>query len=523
MSNFFRITILLTLAATAMAATLATGAATASAQSRDPLPPLQLQRFRPAPGPGDYLTMFGSPVQRHLDWHVGGFADYADNPLQISTLGAPFRRTVDNQVHLSLFGSIGFLDTFEVGLLAPIIFWQTSENLQPILPGGQTSSTDLNKVALADWRLTAKYKILDLAEFYPFGLAFVTALTIPVGNDDAFGSDGGVGAEALLAADYVLLRALRLGGNLGFRYRPGTRQLRDITIGNELTWGVATHLPFITRNTDVLVELNGAVSLADKTSGPQGISEGEVPVEISGALRYRIRRNITLTGGLGSGLTNGAGTPNYRAFIGLGGQWVTGGWLRTDYGSPNFRGALRPCDDRDYGPNVLLDAWGCPVPEREFAGVPDDKTVDTMLNVPPQPVRPPEPEPEPQKPERVIVTERNIIITEQVHFATGKDTILEQSFPILLDIARVMQRNPQIELLRIEGHTDSVGREDKNLDLSIRRAASVRRFLIESGIDESRLESVGYGQSRPIADNKTKEGRAKNRRVEFTIMRTSAP
>src|SRR5690606_8876900 len=172
-----------------------------------------------------------------------------------------------------------------------------------ILPGGQTSSTDLNKVALADWRLTAKYKILDLAEFYPFGLAFVTALTIPVGNDDAFGSDGGVGAEALLAADYVLFRALRLGGNLGFRYRPGTRQLRDITIGNELTWGVATHLPFITKNTDVLVELNGAVSLASKTSGPQGISEGEVPVEILGALRYRIRRNITLTGGLGSGLT----------------------------------------------------------------------------------------------------------------------------------------------------------------------------------------------------------------------------
>src|SRR5690554_1628443 len=118
-----------------------------------------------------------------------------------------------------------------------------------------------------------------------------------------------------------------------------------------------------------------------------------------------------------------------------------------------------------------------------------------MLNVPPQPVRPPEPEPEPTKPERVIVTDKNIIITEQVHFATGKDTILEQSFPILNDIARVMERNQQIDLLRIEGHTDSVGREDKNLDLSQRRANSVRRFLIEHGIEARRLEAIGYGQS----------------------------
>lgn len=522
MSNPIRILLLLVLAATTFAATIATTPATAQAQDRAPLPKLQLQRFRPAPGPGDYLTVFGSPVLEHLDWHIGGFADYSDTPLQISTLNTPYRRTVSSQVHLSLFGSVGFLDIIEVGLLAPVIFWQASEDLQPILPQNSPRSKDLDKIALEDMRLTAKFKLLGLDK-YPVGLALVTALTIPVGNDDAFASDGGVGAEALLAADYVLFRALRLGGNLGFRYRPGQRQLREVTIGNELTWGVATHLPFITKNTDVVAEVNGAVSLATKTEGVRGVVQGEVPVEILGALRYRVRRNVTLTGGFGAGLTDGVGAPNFRAFLGLGGQWVTGGWLRTDYGNPNFRGALRPCDDKEYGPNVLLDAWGCPVPEREFANVPDDKSVDTMLNVPPQPVRPPEPEPEPTKPERVIVTDKNIIITEQVHFATGKDTILEQSFDILNDIARVMERNPQIDLLRIEGHTDSVGREDKNLDLSQRRANSVRRFLIEYGIEARRLEAIGYGQSTPIADNKTKEGRAQNRRVEFTIMRTTNP
>ena len=71
--------------------------------------------------------------------------------------------------------------------------------------------------------------------------------------------------------------------------------------------------------------------------------------------------------------------------------------------------------------------------------------------------------------------------------------------------------------LTISGHTDDVGDEAKNLDLSKRRAASVRNYLINKGIDEKRLTSEGYGESKPIADNKTSKGRALNRRVEFEI------
>jgi outer membrane protein OmpA-like peptidoglycan-associated protein len=90
----------------------------------------------------------------------------------------------------------------------------------------------------------------------------------------------------------------------------------------------------------------------------------------------------------------------------------------------------------------------------------------------------------------------------------GSETVLSQ-------IAKVLQENPKLELI-IEGHTDNVGGAQFNLELSRKRAEAVKRWLVDkAGISEVRLTTVGYGLSRPIADNSTEEGRAKNRRVEL--------
>ncbi len=104
-----------------------------------------------------------------------------------------------------------------------------------------------------------------------------------------------------------------------------------------------------------------------------------------------------------------------------------------------------------------------------------------------------------------------------IQFQTGKDIILKKSYPILDDVVKVLVENPEYRLI-ISGHTDNVGKPESNLDLSDRRAASVRRYLEEHGIDSTRLSSVGYGDTRPIADNKTSKGRAQNRRVEFEVV-----
>jgi outer membrane protein OmpA-like peptidoglycan-associated protein len=90
----------------------------------------------------------------------------------------------------------------------------------------------------------------------------------------------------------------------------------------------------------------------------------------------------------------------------------------------------------------------------------------------------------------------------------GSETVLNQ-------IAKVLHENPKLELI-IEGHTDNVGGAQFNLELSRKRADAVKRWLVDKvGISEVRLTTVGYGLSRPIADNSTEEGRAKNRRVEL--------
>lgn len=117
----------------------------------------------------------------------------------------------------------------------------------------------------------------------------------------------------------------------------------------------------------------------------------------------------------------------------------------------------------------------------------------------------------------VVLKKDKIEIKKQVHFAVDKDVILRDSAPLLDQVASTIIDNSQIELIRIEGHTDSQGDDAYNLSLSDRRAKSVMRALIDRGINPSRVHGIGYGETKPIADNKTAKGKAQNRRVEFMI------
>jgi len=111
-----------------------------------------------------------------------------------------------------------------------------------------------------------------------------------------------------------------------------------------------------------------------------------------------------------------------------------------------------------------------------------------------------------------------IELLERVHFEFDKAIIKQRSYPILQLVAAVLKANTRITRLRVEGHTDAKGTDVYNQELSQARAASVATFLINEGISANLLEPVGYGESIPIATNMTDEGRALNRRVEFTIL-----
>lgn len=114
---------------------------------------------------------------------------------------------------------------------------------------------------------------------------------------------------------------------------------------------------------------------------------------------------------------------------------------------------------------------------------------------------------------------RGMVITldGSVLFATGKTSLLPIAEEKLQKVAEVLQKQDDSKQITVEGHTDSVGSDEDNMRLSQARADSVRTYLVSQGVPTSRIKAVGRGESMPIADNKTPEGRANNRRVEIIV------
>jgi len=110
-----------------------------------------------------------------------------------------------------------------------------------------------------------------------------------------------------------------------------------------------------------------------------------------------------------------------------------------------------------------------------------------------------------------------IITTNKIHFAFNKAIIRSESYRVIEEILAGIQGRPEVENVRIEGHTDSIGSDTYNQKLSEERANAVRTFLINKGYPADKLTATGMGKTTPIADNETKAGRAQNRRVEFHL------
>jgi outer membrane protein OmpA-like peptidoglycan-associated protein len=114
------------------------------------------------------------------------------------------------------------------------------------------------------------------------------------------------------------------------------------------------------------------------------------------------------------------------------------------------------------------------------------------------------------------VIEKQPFVLEKIKFKFDQDILTNEATLILQNVAKVLNIYPD-EKFEIIGHTDSWGSDEYNLDLSKRRAASVKKYLMSQGVDSSRLFTSGCGEKQPVADNSTPEGRAINRRIEFSL------
>lgn len=167
-------------------------------------------------------------------------------------------------------------------------------------------------------------------------------------------------------------------------------------------------------------------------------------------------------------------------------------------------------DDNDKCPDVagIARYQGCPIPDTDGDGVNDEE--DKCIN---------EKGPASNFGCPVInqdIIKRITLAAKNIFFATASDKLLSQSNKRLDDVVSIMNENQSFRL-QIDGHTDDQGKDEYNQDLSDRRAASVKAYLVSKGVNQARLSSTGYGETKPIADNKTAAGRASNRRVEMTL------
>lgn len=172
-------------------------------------------------------------------------------------------------------------------------------------------------------------------------------------------------------------------------------------------------------------------------------------------------------------------------------------------------------DDKDRCPNtprgVKVDKRGCPL-DSDRDGVPDYK--DKCPGTPRGTAVDAKGCPLPVATKSAEVTKAGTWLYKDIQFETNKWDLKQSSYATLNEIADALKSQPNLKV-EIQGHTDSMGARSYNLQLSDKRAKSVRTYLESKGIDFSRMKAKGYGPDRPLDTNSTKAGRAKNRRVEI--------
>jgi outer membrane protein OmpA-like peptidoglycan-associated protein len=509
--------------------------------------------FQLAPGNGSFLTVEGADVPSGIGWFAGGLLDYQHRPVLVRTCleqseggctdwGGTQAALVEHHLSAEVAGGISVLRIFEAGVVLPVVLFQQGEGVD----GPATVQELAGQAGIGDVRLHLKLDLLHgvfRQKSDTFGLALVPVLSFPTGrlvHSDSFMGDSLVTVHTRLAFAANVGR-VRIGANLGYMWRE-KKDFFLADMSHRLTYGVAAEIK-------IVAPLFGVVELF----GQNGFSEHSAssPLEADGALRYRFPMGLTLTVGAGAGIVAGVGTPAFRVFTALMYRPPrVGEPVDEDRDGDGVLNIHDECPDEPEDRDAFEDGDGCPDPDNDADGFLDaddecpreaededgfedgdgcpdlDHDGDGIPDADDECPREAEvhngfedDDGCPDEGEAILEVQKDkIVLMENIHFATDSHEIVgEKSFEVLDAIVKILESNPKMELV-IEGHTDNRGTLGHNMKLSKDRAESVKDYLVSHGIDAGRLETEGHGPTKPIADNTTKKGRARNRRVEFRIV-----
>ena len=420
------------------------------------------QNFNPTTSGLDFVTVESAQTLDPGVVNFGAFINEAVNSLPYFANNPQGRKSYsDSVIGGDLNVGIGLLPSFEIGISAPQALYQDAEKSGY---HGQYSAKGNTEA-----RIAAKYQFYGTREY---GLALAMSENINrINNNPYAGTNAGPTTNLQLAGDKTI-GEFKLGLNIGYRWRLRGQKIDATTPISPLpdqyiASGALSYL--LTRiDTKLIFEMFGSLpnhSVQDASDRAASSAEALV------GLKHDFTTKLAGHFGGGTQIVKGISSPDWRVYTGV--NYTLGGYSQAK--AEKFETVTQP---------QALKA-------DPFAGPPKAQ-------------------------EKIVV--------HDVLFEYDSDTlVLGMSSDVLAKLVQYLNTKPSFTRLVIEGHTDSIGSDTYNIDLSRRRAATIKRWLVSNyHLPANKVITIGRGKHHPIADNGNYQGRQLNRRVEFTIYRNMA-
>jgi outer membrane protein OmpA-like peptidoglycan-associated protein len=432
------------------------------------------QNFNPTTSGLDFVTVHSSKTLAPGIFNFGLFFNYAANTLPYYEDAAQTKfKPVDTLLSMDLNMGIGLMNNWDIGISIPQVLNQNLDDNSTAFRGF-FEDTGVNEI-----RLNSKYRLWDGVSQ---GLAVIGSVNFFLIEDFPFtGTDPGPTTNVELAYDNTINK-FKWGVNLGYRFRSEGDPVPGIPVvpfGDQIIASIATSYYFSEYDFKIIGEIFGSLPSKDTTgatSTNREISTAEALIGGKWDLPYDIAAHF----GVGTELFNGTASPDWRVYAGM--NWTFGPMFSSNETTPASEYYMEQEEVYEETSHTYIDD------QNAFK--------------------------EPPKNEETFLA-KNIL------FEFNGSAVRKDFHQYLQKLADYVMKDGGFTELVVIGHTDSVGSDSYNMELSIKRAASVKEvvasFLPEDQRSKVRFE--GEGERSPIASNANYQGRALNRRVEFFIKR----